>query len=161
MSDEQEQQEQFIKKIQELMGGNVISTRQAQFLTHIRPGVHGWFDGTGDPTRSYDFVEGEEVSLMQGSRQVCPECRVVAPIVITCAHANKIWVTPKWRAPKKTNDRAWKRIAEGDVLWDHGAIEAKARRDAERSASAAELMRKKKMTRSSAMREARYNIKTR
>lgn len=139
--------ESFITQIQKLIGAGQITQHQARVI------MHNLVPSERD--------KEEEVSLMQGSRQVCPECREVGPVIITCAHANKIWVTPKWRAPKKANDRAWKRIAEGDILWDHGAIEAKARRDAERSASAAELMRKKKMTRSSAMREARYSIKTR
>lgn len=28
----------------------------------------------------------------------------------------------KWSAPKKTNDRAWKRIAKGEWLWDRRRV---------------------------------------
>ena len=143
-------EQQRIEQILKMMGTSSITPRQAQFLMG-QPAGKGWLD---------ELAEPEKAENMHGSRQVCPECRAVGPIIITCAHANKIWVGPKWRAPKKTNDRAWKRIAEGDILWDHSAIEAVARRDAARSASAAELMRKNKLTRSAAMRQARYNIKT-
>ena len=32
----------------------------------------------------------------------------------------KVWYN--WSPPKKSNDRAWKRIAEGDWLWDHRRV---------------------------------------
>jgi hypothetical protein len=28
----------------------------------------------------------------------------------------------KWRAPKKNNERAWKRVQSGDFLWDHNEV---------------------------------------
>ena len=108
--------EDFIKKIQALLGSGYMTPAQERALL-------GWGDQMDHPKR--EGVEG-----MAGSRQVCPECRTVAPIIITCAHANKIWVGSKWRAPKKTNDRAWKRIAEGEIQWDRAAIEAKAQKQA-------------------------------
>jgi hypothetical protein len=88
--------------------------------------------------------EPERLEDMPGSRQVCPECRTVDTIVVTCAHANKVWVSSKWRAPKRNNDRAWKRIAEGDLLWDDGAVQRKAARDAQAMAAAEERMRRKR-----------------
>lgn len=30
---------------------------------------------------------------------------------------------PKWRAPRKSNDTAWKRIEAGDWLWEHSKID--------------------------------------
>lgn len=33
----------------------------------------------------------------------------------------------RWRPPKKKNDRAWKRIAKGDYLWDDKAVAKKAK----------------------------------
>lgn len=46
--------------------------------------------------------------------QVCIECRMVNP---PCKH-DKFGITHKWRAPKKTNDKAWRLIAGGDYWWD-------------------------------------------
>lgn len=92
--------------------------------------------------REPSWHEGK-VEDMAGSRQVCPECREVAPVIISCSHANKIWVTSKWRAPKKTDDRAWRQIAEGQIFWDEGAVARKARLDAERRAQTEGLARKK------------------
>lgn len=37
-------------------------------------------------------------------------------------------VGSRWRAPRKSQDGAWKRIAAGDVLWDHRAVERPLRR---------------------------------
>lgn len=31
----------------------------------------------------------------------------------------------RWRAPKKINDKAWKRILKGDIWWDDKAIDSK------------------------------------
>jgi hypothetical protein len=59
---------------------------------------------------------------------VCAVCRTVDK---DCQH-EKIVVSAKWRAPKKRNHKAWKRIANGELLWDSVAIsnkELKARRD--------------------------------
>lgn len=32
-----------------------------------------------------------------------------------------------WTAPKKNNDRAWKRIANGDTLWNHRKLRKRGR----------------------------------
>lgn len=53
-------------------------------------------------------------------QSVCVKCRVVTSGAIHCGH-EIAYVGPKWRAPRKTNDRAWKRIEAGDWLWDHAA----------------------------------------
>ena len=122
MSDEHEQD--AIRKLQQLLGVSAITARQSRVMQGLTY-YASWVDELAEPPAK------EKVEDMTGSRQVCPECRVVAPIVITCAHANKIWVGSKWRAPKKGNDRAWKRIQQGDIQWDHAAIEAKAKKEAE------------------------------
>lgn len=43
-----------------------------------------------------------------------------------------------WRAPKKTNIRAWKRVASGDKLWHDRSIERKAKREATKRAKRTE-----------------------
>jgi hypothetical protein len=130
-------EEKIIEEIKNLMGAGVIHAQQARIVLGLAGQQGRWFS-TEEPLKVED---------MRGSRQVCPECRIVAPIVLTCSHANKIWVTPKWRAPKKGNDRAWKRIAAGDLLWDHSAVEAVAKMQAQRQESAAELLRKNRRNR--------------
>jgi hypothetical protein len=124
-----------VKQLQLLIQNGYVSqgqmTSMKEFLASMREPVN----------------ESEDIAAMQGSRQVCPECREVAPVIIGCSHANKIWVTPKWRAPKKGNDRAWKRIAQGDIWWDDGAVARKAALDAQRQETAKELLRKNRRNR--------------
>lgn len=36
-----------------------------------------------------------------------------------------IYMGRRWRAPKRTNDRAWKMIEAGDVWWDKKALAKK------------------------------------
>lgn len=38
-----------------------------------------------------------------------------------CPCGKDISMSPRWRAPKKTNDKAWKMIQSGDFLWDKRA----------------------------------------
>lgn len=41
-----------------------------------------------------------------------------------CNHKDKILVNGnRYRVPKKNNDKAWKRIENGDMLWDDRAVE--------------------------------------
>ena len=54
-------------------------------------------------------------------RAVCATCRRVGS---RCEHP-KVVVGTKWRAPRRSNDAAWQRIAAGEVLWDRKAIDAK------------------------------------
>jgi hypothetical protein len=48
----------------------------------------------------------------------------MASVCVTCREINKhcehekINTGHKWAAPRKTNDKAWKMIAEGDIWWD-------------------------------------------
>lgn len=44
-----------------------------------------------------------------------------------CGEAD-IYLSPKWRAPTKSNDLAWKRIAKGEYYWDRKAKSQRAQR---------------------------------
>lgn len=57
---------------------------------------------------------------------VCVSCRTINNTP-PCAH-EKETCHHKWRAPKRSNDRAWKRIAAGDWLWDDTSIRRSVRR---------------------------------
>lgn len=65
---------------------------------------------------------------------VCPEHRH-ASHWNACKCGNNIFMSPRWRAPKKTNDRAWKMIQNGEFLWDKKAIARKETRSQERLAA--------------------------
>jgi len=41
-------------------------------------------------------------------------------------------IHPKWRAPKKNNDAAWKLLEKGDYLWDKRAVIRKKEKKRER-----------------------------
>lgn len=58
------------------------------------------------------------------TRNVCVPCREVGQTTncLTCGRET-ITVSARWRAPRKTNDRAWKRIERGEILWDRNHIE--------------------------------------
>lgn len=52
---------------------------------------------------------------------LCIKCRRVN---FPCPHDKQS--TPiNWRPPKKTNEKAWKRIEAGEILWDRRAIASK------------------------------------
>lgn len=53
-------------------------------------------------------------SAMHRSPCTCPEC----------GNEDLLTVSWRWRPPKRTNDRAWKRIAAGDLLWEHDPKDA-------------------------------------
>lgn len=53
--------------------------------------------------------------VARGRAGTCPICRQ------TMQH---MYYT--WRAPKKTNDKAWKLIENGQWLWDRHAVDTKA-----------------------------------
>ncbi len=59
---------------------------------------------------------------------VCVPCRMVKrvqdfyfePVCPSCMEPmKKMW---RWSPPKKTNNRAWKRIERGDWMWDHRRV---------------------------------------
>ena len=49
----------------------------------------------------------------------------------------------RWRAPKKNNDSAWKRIANGEHMWDRNAVAKKSRRWNERMDAYWEILKRK------------------
>lgn len=55
------------------------------------------------------------------NKSICVTCRTVD---LPCSH-EKIVVGYRWRPPKKNNDKAWKRIAAGDIWWDKRAVSGK------------------------------------
>lgn len=58
---------------------------------------------------------------------VCVPCRIVSVVSPSCGHEG-VSVGAKWRAPRKRDDTAWRRIAKGDWFWDDQAILRKDRR---------------------------------
>lgn len=52
---------------------------------------------------------------------VCARCRIVSTVQPSCGHEGT-HVGSRWRAPKKSDDKAWKRIENGDWWWDDKAI---------------------------------------
>lgn len=70
-----------------------------------------------------------------GVRSVCATCRQVGVTAVddgACARcgASVLLVSSKWRAPRRTNDRVWKAVAVGNVLWDERAVRRAAIRKA-------------------------------
>lgn len=68
-------------------------------------------------------------------RSVCPPCREVSgprSAEGLCGRCNGpvLLVSSKWRAPRRTNDRAWRAVAGGNVLWDERAVRRAAIRKA-------------------------------
>lgn len=57
---------------------------------------------------------------------ICITCRTARN---TCDHEDLREVPRNWRIPRKTNLLAWRRIAKGDIMWDHNAITRKAQRN--------------------------------
>lgn len=54
---------------------------------------------------------------------VCVPCRNVIGHTKACPECGKDReLTYKWSPPKKNNDRAWKRIAKGEWLWDRRRV---------------------------------------
>jgi len=68
---------------------------------------------------------------LQAQTYACIECRIAQKRNPHCPRGHDmVWMGRFWRAPKKTNIKAWNRVAQGDKLWDDRAIERKAKREA-------------------------------
>lgn len=65
--------------------------------------------------------------MHRGHRYVCVPCRIVSGVAPSCGHEAAL-VGHRWRAPRKGDDRAWRRIAAGDWLWDETSLRRAARR---------------------------------
>ena len=78
---------------------------------------------------------------MTATRHVCQACRQTvsisanadAVVCVLCGGPVTL-ASSKWRAPRKTNDAAWRRVSAGVWLWDQRAVERAGRRLAERIA---------------------------
>lgn len=57
---------------------------------------------------------------VSNSPYVCVPCRYVAKQTSVCPHCRgeMIHMSYRWRAPRRTNRRAWALIASGVWLWD-------------------------------------------
>lgn len=60
--------------------------------------------------------------IVHRSYKVCVKCRVATRTTLTCGHEPTYRFGPRWRPPKKNNDKAWKRIERGEYLWDEKAL---------------------------------------
>lgn len=68
---------------------------------------------------------------LQSQTYACVICRIAQKRNPHCSRGHDmIWMGRFWRAPKKTNIKAWQRVAQGNKLWDDKAIERKAKREA-------------------------------
>ncbi len=86
------------------------------------------------------------MSVPSRSCTVCVTCRKIWKGGPTCKHET-VNLYYKWRAPKATNDKAWKMIERGEYWWDKKAIEkSNGRAEYERNA-VLESMRKKRLLR--------------
>lgn len=56
------------------------------------------------------------------TKHVCIKHRTVNK---PCCNEPKVSTHYSWRPPKKNDDRAWRRIENGDWLWDHRIIESR------------------------------------
>lgn len=51
------------------------------------------------------------------------------PETLCATCGSRVWLRPRnWAPPKKTNDRAWRRLANGEVLWDRRRVARSYRR---------------------------------
>lgn len=62
---------------------------------------------------------------MTSTKSFCVECRGKITPQHNESHTTH-YVSSKWRAPRRNNDAAWKRIAAGEIWWDRKAIRGKA-----------------------------------
>ena len=64
--------------------------------------------GGGSSNRSSRRSSWDKQIVTVAPTTGCPICK-----------GETVTVSYRWRAPKRRNDRAWKRIADGDWLWEH------------------------------------------
>lgn len=69
--------------------------------------------------------------ILQANTYACLTCRIAQKRSGHCARGHDMVSMGRfWRAPKRNNIRAWKRVASGDHLWHDRSIERKAKREA-------------------------------
>jgi hypothetical protein len=52
-------------------------------------------------------------------KHVCVACRRVHKHPFACEHGPSVIYPSRWRAPRKNDTKAWKRITAGDIWWDN------------------------------------------
>lgn len=57
---------------------------------------------------------------MAHSYSICAECREVNK---PCCDGPKIVTGSRWSAPRKTNDKAWAKIAAGNIWWNQRRLD--------------------------------------
>ncbi len=99
---------------------------------------------------------------LQSQTYACVICRIAQKRNPHCSRGHEmIWMGRFWRAPKKTNIKAWQRVAQGDKLWDDRAIERKAKREAVKRAKCEQATSVRARTRKSITDELLNKIKYR
>lgn len=102
------------------------------------------------------------MSGLQAQTYACIECRIAQKRNPHCPRGHDmIWMGRFWRAPKKNNIKAWQRVAQGDKLWDHKAIERKAKREALKQAKQDQANRVRARARKPIIEELLREIKYR
>lgn len=73
------------------------------------------------------------IHILQAQTFACVKCRIAQKRSSHCPRGHEMICMGRfWRAPKKSNIKAWQRVAQGDKLWDDKAINRKAKREARR-----------------------------
>ncbi len=99
---------------------------------------------------------------LQSQTYACVICRIAQKRSSHCSRGHEmVWMGRFWRAPKKTNIKAWQRVAQGDKLWDDKAIERKAKREAVKRAKRDQADRVKARTQKPIIDELLNKIKYR
>jgi hypothetical protein len=73
--------------------------------------------------------------MPSNSQFICIPCRQVFRQTDKCPNCGGAMALRhhKWRAPRKTNRKAWKLIEQGDWLWDKRAVAEKEQRERHRN----------------------------
>lgn len=63
--------------------------------------------------------------MPQNNTFICIPCRIADKYGGVCKRCGESMrsMGSRWSAPRKTNDRAWKRIEVGDIWWDKKKID--------------------------------------
>jgi len=70
--------------------------------------------------------------MVSTSPNICITCRGVNKHNVSSCPGEFVRMSYRWRAPKKSNNKAWNMVANGDVWWDKRHITRKAIKKARR-----------------------------
>lgn len=77
------------------------------------------------------------------SKYVCIECRHVGNNKCH-KHDDNVMVSWRWRGPKKNNLIAWRRISQGEWLWDRKAVARAEQKKSDKRAKFEQVMKRKR-----------------